>query len=259
MIRLLRKNQFRSFVKFRSFVTLMISIVIITKNEENYLPILLRSIKNQTVQPLEIIVADANSTDQTREIAKKFNCRVVDGGLPSVGRNRGAAMAKGEIVLFLDADVKLIDKHFLDRAEKEIAARHLDFASCDAMPLSNKTVDRVFHGFYNVYSRAILPLHAHAPGFCIFARRTKHKAMNGFDETVPFCEDHDYAVRCRKFGKFGYLNSVNAHVSVRRFERDGHFNIAVKYFFGELHLMFLGPVHHNFFHYEFGHKTPTKK
>jgi len=235
----------------------MISVVIITKNEEYYLPILLRSLHNQTVQPLEIIVADAKSTDRTREIAKRFGCRVVDGGMPSVGRNRGAAVAKGEIILFLDADVKLLDKHFLERAEREMEARKLDFASCDVVPLSENKVDHFFHNFYNVYSRAILPLHAHAPGFCIFARRAKNEAIKGFDESISFCEDHEYAVRCRKAGKFGYLNSTHPHVSIRRFERDGRLNTAVKYFFGELHLMFLGPVRHNLFKYEFGHKVPT--
>lgn len=236
----------------------MISVVIITKDEEYYLPILLRSLRAQTVQPLEIIVADAKSTDQTRAIAKRFGCRVVEGGLPSVGRNRGAAAAKSEIILFLDADVKLVDKHFLERAEREMAARHLDFASCDVMPLSERRLDRIFHGFYNNYCRAVLPLHPHAPGFCIFARKAKHEAMKGFDETVLFCEDHDYAVRCRKFGKFDYLNTVNAHVSVRRFDRDGHLNIAFKYLLGEFHLVFLGPVRHNRFKYEFGHKLPKK-
>jgi glycosyltransferase involved in cell wall biosynthesis len=236
----------------------MISVVIITKNEEHYLPILLRSLHEQTVQPGEIIVADAKSDDKTREVARRFGCRVVEGGLPSLGRNRGAAAARSEIVLFLDADVRLTDKHFLERAEREMAARHLDFASCDIVPLSKKILDRVFHGFYNGYCRLLLPFHVHAPGFCIFARKAKHEAMGGFDESVIFCEDHDYAVRCRRFGRFGYLNSVRVHVSVRRFDRDGRFNVALKYFLGEFHLVFLGPVRHNHFKYEFGHQTPKK-
>lgn len=237
----------------------MFSIVIPTKDEEVFLPILLRSIREQTVQPLEIIVADADSTDATREVAKRFGCRVVKGGAIGFGRNRGAEVAKGEFILFLDADVKLLDKHFLEKAAREITARHLDFASCDAVPLSEKKVDRFFHSFYNNYSRLVLPLQAHAAGFCIFARRTKHEVMKGFDETIPFCEDHDYAVRCRKFGKFGFLNSVNAYVSVRRFDRDGRLNIALKYILGEFHLVFLGPIRHNRFKYEFGYKPSTIK
>lgn len=220
------------------------------------MPILLRSIRGQIVQPDEIIVADADSTDKTVEIAKRFGCRVVSGGLPGVGRNRGAAVAKSEYILFLDSDVKLADRHFLERAGKEILQRKFDFASCDVEPISKKKIDHAFHEFYNHFCRLLLPLHAHAPGFCIFAKRSKHEKLGGFDESVIFCEDHDYAQRCRKFGKFGYLDSVRVNVSTRRFDRDGRLNIAVKYTLGELHLITFGPVRHNHFKYEFGHEAP---
>ena len=236
----------------------MFSIVIPTKNEEDYLPILLRSIKGQTVQPIEVIVADAGSTDKTIEIAKKFGCRIVPGGLPGIGRNHGAAVAKGGYILFLGSDVKLIDKHFLEKAERELTQKKLDFASCDVEAISNKKIDRAFHEFYNHFCRAFLPIHAHAPGFCIFAKRSKHAKLGGFDESIVFCEDHDYAQRCRKFGKFGYLDTIRIHVSTRRFDRDGRLNIAVKYTLGELHLMTLGPVRHNHFKYEFGHQAKKK-
>ncbi len=74
----------------------MISIIIPTLNEEKYLPKLLRSIKEQDFkEELEIIVADANSEDKTREIAKKFSCKIVEGGLPAKARNEGAKIAKG--------------------------------------------------------------------------------------------------------------------------------------------------------------------
>ncbi|HBP00088.1 MAG: putative glycosyltransferase [Candidatus Uhrbacteria bacterium GW2011_GWF2_41_16] len=232
----------------------MLSIVIPTKNEETFLPILLASIRGQTRQPQEIIVADAHSDDHTCDIARSFGCRIVEGGMPGPGRNRGAEAAHGDFVLFLDADVQLRDRFFLQHAMEEIQSRELDFATCDVIPLSHRPVDRLFHGFYNKYSRLTFPLRAHAPGFCIFARKHMHEQMRGFDETVVFCEDHDYAQRCRQFGSFGYLNHTKIYVSIRRFDRDGRLAIAVKYTLGELHLMALGPVRHQYFHYEFGHK-----
>ena len=69
---------------------MILSIIIPTYNEEEYLPVLLESIKEQSFDDYEVIVADANSTDKTREIAKEYGCIVVDGGLPAVGRNNGA-------------------------------------------------------------------------------------------------------------------------------------------------------------------------
>jgi glycosyltransferase involved in cell wall biosynthesis len=56
-----------------------------------------------------VLVADANSTDGTPEIALAFrdrlNVSVIRGGMPSVGRNLGAAQADTPYVLFLDADI----------------------------------------------------------------------------------------------------------------------------------------------------------
>ena len=90
----------------------MLSIIIPAYNEEKYLPRLLRCIKEQTYKDYEIIIADANSTDKTRQIAKKYGCKIAKGGLPAVGRNNGAKIAKGDILLFLDADAKF-NKNFL--------------------------------------------------------------------------------------------------------------------------------------------------
>ena len=54
----------------------MISVIIPTLNEEEYLPVAVRSVKKQGVKNIEIIVADAGSKDRTVEIAKSFGCRV---------------------------------------------------------------------------------------------------------------------------------------------------------------------------------------
>jgi glycosyltransferase involved in cell wall biosynthesis len=53
-----------------------ISIVIPTYNEEKYLPRLLKQIKQQDFTDYEIIVADNNSKDKTRSIAKRFGARI---------------------------------------------------------------------------------------------------------------------------------------------------------------------------------------
>ena len=130
----------------------------------------------------------------------------------------------------------------------------IDFATCDVLPLSDKLVDRVFHDFYNIYTRALAQIHPHAPGFCFFTRRDKHQEINGFDETVVFCEDHDYVLRGQRVGTFGILRAAKVPVSVRRLDRDGRLEIAVKYAFAEAHFMTLGPVRSNIFNYTFGYK-----
>jgi len=238
----------------------MLSIVIPTKNEEEHLPILLASIKAQTMQPAEIIVADAHSTDKTREIAASYGAKIIDGGMPSVGRNLGAAVATSDIVLFLDADVELRDTSFLEKSVGEFMERNLGLATCDVFPLTDAFIDHFLHKAYNKYVRAWGSVFPHAPGFCMFVRRDLHDKLGGFDETVVFCEDHDYAQRFTEFGTFGFLKSTKIPVSIRRLDRDGRMKIAMKYLLAELHIAFVGPIRSDRFHYTFGHdKKKIKK
>ena len=108
----------------RSIVCKMLSIIIPTKNEEHYLPKLLDSIKKQEYKDYEIIVADGGSNDRTKEIARKYGCKLVKGGLPSVGRNNGAKVAKGYLLLFLDADF-ILPEGFLKNLVQEIKKKRL--------------------------------------------------------------------------------------------------------------------------------------
>ncbi len=60
----------------------MLSIIIPTLNEEKYLLGLLNSLKKQTYMDFEVIIADNNSKDRTKQIAKKHGCKIVKGDLP---------------------------------------------------------------------------------------------------------------------------------------------------------------------------------
>ena len=231
-----------------------LSIVIPAKNEEQYLPGLLEEISRQTLRPFEVIVADADSTDRTREIAEAFGAKVVDGGLPSVGRNRGADAATGELIFFFDADVVLCDEHFLEHAVAEFEVRDFDIATADVGVVDGTMFDDFAHAFYNVYVRLVNRWHPHAPGFCILVRKSLHNTIAGFDEQIIFCEDHDYAIRASKHGTFGLLNSVKIFATTRRQERDGRIAMAVKYVLAELHILFIGPIRHDKFKYGFGYE-----
>jgi 4,4'-diaponeurosporenoate glycosyltransferase len=88
-----------------------ISVIIPARNEENNLPRLLRSLRNQPVPPDEIIVVDDASTDRTAAVATELGARVVTPpSLPEGWRGKtwacqhGAAEAKNAWLLFLDAD-----------------------------------------------------------------------------------------------------------------------------------------------------------
>lgn len=87
-----------------------VSIIIPTWNRAKNLKKVINSALNQTYSPLEILVCDDGSDDDSREIVKSFNnptIRWIEGehsGLPSVPRNRGIRESKGEWLAFLDSD-----------------------------------------------------------------------------------------------------------------------------------------------------------
>ncbi len=109
----------------------MLSIILPTYNEEKYLPNLLKSIKKQSYKDYEIIIADS-SKDKTKLIAKKFKCKVVNGGYPPIARNNGAKISKHDL-LFLDADVIFKNQNFLKKFLKKIKQNNLDIATCKVL------------------------------------------------------------------------------------------------------------------------------
>lgn len=235
-----------------------LSIVIPALNEESYLPILLESLKNQAFQDFEIIVADADSGDKTRQIAQESGAKVVEGGLPAYGRNRGAKEAKGDWLLFLDADV-ILPPDFLARSLSEINKFNFDIASPLLSPMSQKMIDKLFHSAYNLYARLTIYFYPHAPGLCIFVKKEIHNLISGFNESIKLAEDHDYIVRACRVGRFGLIKGVRVPVSVRRLDKDGRFNIAVKYLAAETYRFIKGPIYSDLFHYKFGHYDESEK
>jgi glycosyltransferase involved in cell wall biosynthesis len=232
----------------------LLSIIIPTLNEEKNLPRLLDTIAKQTFRDFEVVVADsAKTVDRTKEIAASAGCRVVSGGSVSEGRNNGAAAAKGNVFLFLDADVALPNQFFLEDTVNEFIARDLDLATCRVRAMDGDKYDKLFHGLYNVYSVALGKFLPHIPGFCFFIKRSVYEAVGGFDVDIKLAEDHDLARRSSKIGTFGFLFTQCIPVSTRRFERDGRFATAIKYILCELHMLTLGPVKTDIFKYSWGH------
>lgn len=98
------------------------SVIIPAYNEEKDLGFALNSLKGQTFKDFEVIVIDDGSTDKTRDIVKLFKeVRLINGEHkgPGVSRNLGARNAKGEILIFVDADMTF-DKNYIKNLIKPI-------------------------------------------------------------------------------------------------------------------------------------------
>jgi len=120
-------------------------------------------------------------------------------------------------------------------------------------PINPKRVDKVLHSVVNFYFKATQSFWPHAPGFCIYVKKSVHQSINGFDEKITLAEDHDYVLRASRIARFAYIKKVKIPVSVRRLEKDGRFMTSLKYLLPEFHLIFFGPIKSNIFNYKFGH------
>lgn len=238
----------------------MISIIIPTLNEEKNIGNLLDSILKQSIgKKVEIIIVDGNSEDSTQSIVKKYQknnnlINLVTANVRNVSyqRNLGAAKAKNERILFFDADVLLPDG-FLEKNIEEINKNKIGTAGCYVEPLSDKTIDKIYHNFLNGWMWMMQIIYPHMPGFCIFSTKEIHKKLNGFDGTIKFAEDNDYVNRSKKITKFRMLKSRKILCSVRRFKKEGHLITGIKYFLCPIYRILFGEIRTDIFKYKFSH------
>jgi len=231
---------------------IMLSIVIPTLNEEKYLPSLLEAIKKQRFNgDLEIIVADAGSTDKTIEIAKNYGCKIAPGGLPARGRNEGAKVAQGGTLLFMDADNIYLPENFFKKLLEEFEKRNLDVASFPIYPQGNR-IDKLFYGLYNWWVKSAQKFSVWATN-SVLVRKKIFKKINGFDEEIKIAEDHDFAKRAARVGKFGFIRTEPVLTSTRRFRRDGRLKTYSKYLLAGAYILFFGPIKKDIFKYRFNH------
>ena len=89
-----------------------VSVIIPVYNTEKYLKKCLESIKNQTLQGIELIIVNDGSTDNSQSIIDKFveeanfpvQCKIKENAGQAAARNDAMQLAKGEYIAFVDSD-----------------------------------------------------------------------------------------------------------------------------------------------------------
>ncbi|MCS7093039.1 MAG: glycosyltransferase [Patescibacteria group bacterium] len=236
------------------------SIVIPTLNEEKSLPILLNSVKAQDYKKIEIIIVDSFSTDKTKKIALRYKR-----SLPlfffermnqnvSQARNFGARKAKGEFIVFLDADVELGQFNFLSQLNKNIQLNHLDALTVWNRAKENLTGKLIF-GLMNLLMTLLQKLRPSANGPCIIVRNSFFKKVGGFDEEIVFGEDVELVQRLVKNkARFAVFSSPILFVSDRRFKKEGLLKSLFKSTKAIFHQLIFGPIKKPIFEYQMGGK-----
>jgi glycosyltransferase involved in cell wall biosynthesis len=187
-----------------------ISVIITVKNEEKSMVQLLDSLIVQQ-KPFEIIIVDANSTDSTQDIVKKYSSKYDFITLLSYdahkgeSRNYGVKHSKGEIVAFTDGSCKA-DPNWLKEIRKQIGKGY------DVV--AGKTIHYGFHGFASLKRVPIFHKGGDAsyPTCNIAYKKEIFKKINGFDNWFKEAEDVDLNYRALDAGaKLVYAEKAVIH------------------------------------------------
>lgn len=209
-----------------------VSIIIPCKNEEKYIETLLLSlVKQRLPQSFEVIVADAKSTDKTLDIIQSYqnklpNLRVVDGGLPSVGRNLGAKAAKGDIFLFIDADCYVKKPNHIIDSVAHLEKKNADLLGCFLNAENNLLLKMIYFMCNIVFLLSKLDDPFVVGGYFMIRKETFF-SCGGFDEELMHCEDYFLSKKIHK-DRFQLFNGF-IYSDDRRFRKLGYWN-TVKYF-----------------------------
>ena len=204
-----------------------LTIVIPAKNEAKLIPNLLTSLTRQDYSKMpstRVLVADANSTDGTREIVLGFrdrlNVEVIRGGMPSVGRNRGAARADTSYVLFLDADIELAHPSVLRRAVELAQRKELHCVTTNILCRGGNWIDKLLYAGNDFFQYLSRLHHPFATGMFMLFDTRKFRELGGFHEQVAFAEDYLLTQQVER-KRFGIVRG-GVYTTNRRFQKMGH-------------------------------------
>lgn len=185
-----------------------LSVIVPVYNGEGDFRHCLTALFKSTRPPDELIVVDDASTDASARVASEFGARVITQGQVPVGpaksRNRGAGIAQGEILVFIDADVQVHEdalaafEGYLTQ-QPEIAAV---FGSYDDHPPHRSPVSlykNLQHHFVHQHGKRDASTFWAGAGAI---RRDVFAKLGGFNETYaqPSIEDIELGLRLRNSG-----------------------------------------------------------
>jgi glycosyltransferase involved in cell wall biosynthesis len=209
-----------------------VSVIIPTYNEEDYIRFCILALKNQGYKgKYEIIVSDGGSEDNTVKIAKKLADKVIvckKRGV-SVGRNAGAKVASGDILIFVDADT-IVMPNLISEFVKSLRRKNVVGVTCPILPFSMEIHHQFFFQLVNLFIKSsIWTKKPQVFGICCGYKKDVFEKVNGFNERLKTCEDLDLSKRIGKYGKIVFTDKTFVVTSIRRIKKWGTIKIIRKY------------------------------
>lgn len=171
---------------------------------------------------IEVIVANNASTDETAALAAGRGCRVayVEKRAIAAARNGGAAMARGEIVCFIDADSRIHADTF-NAIDTTLARGDVIVGATGVRP------DRWSLGLLATWMMALPMVHLMGvDAGVVFCRRIDFETIGGYNESMLYAEDIQLLLDLKRLGRargqrFRRTRGVLAITSTRKFDKYG--------------------------------------
>jgi glycosyltransferase involved in cell wall biosynthesis len=192
--------------------------VIPAHNEAEFLPQTLEALKKQTYRNHETIVVTNGCTDGTADAVRGKCDQLFE--LPERGlgpaRNLGAQNARGELLLFLDADT-ILEPNGLQTIARKFK-RHHSAGTLKGIPDYDKASYKLIYLLKNFVHKT----HAHhGSSGVILCWKDHFEAVGGFDNELYLRENSDLMKKLRQFGSYTYIQATPAITSMRRYEKTG--------------------------------------
>lgn len=186
--------------------TPLISVIIPVYNDREGLDDTLHSLCEQKSgsPPFEVIVADNGSRDGTWELAQQWQ-----GNEPSrfraiqereiqssyAARNRGLGLARGEIIAFLDADMKA-PRDYIEKTAARFRDTDVDYLACAVeIPPSKESLSSLYNSLTGFPVERYLQRGRYAPTCCLCVRRKVFDKIGLFDQRVESGGDMEFGQR----------------------------------------------------------------
>ena len=209
-----------------------VSVIIPNYNYGRFLRQAIQSAFDQTLKPHEILVVDDGSTDDSKEILREFGDKIIvieqaNEGV-AAARNKGAEIATGDLLAFLDAD----DFWHPEKLEKQMEKFHSDieigFVHCGLANVDENGVhiDDYFSGDEGWVAETLLKFQPAVIANTIVVKRQLFTKIGGYDTNRDLHPSEDWDLCCRLAHecKLGFVREPLLYY--RQHGKGGHTNIA---------------------------------
>ncbi len=208
----------------------MISIIIPTFNEENYIQKTLHQLSELKVETdFEIIVSDGFSGDKTVELASSCAKVIRAEKGKSKQLNAGAKLASGDILFFVHADM-YVPSGALKKIEQAICESGFDGGGfLNVFDRHNQKIKRLGRIMYlGLSSKGHADKRIFFGDNGIFVSKKTFEELGGFKE-IPIMEDYDFSIRMLSGYKVCLIKEPRIIVDARRHVKDGFLKTRIKW------------------------------